>query len=84
MANHQSSKKRIRQTLVLNERNRYYRTRVKNVIKAVTAAKSKDEAAAALKTANKYLHTMVSRGILKKNTAARKVSRLTLFVNKIQ
>ncbi|MDR2906061.1 MAG: 30S ribosomal protein S20 [Helicobacteraceae bacterium] len=83
MANHKSSVKRIKQTAVREERNRYYRTRVKNVAKAVTAAKSKDEANEALKKANRYLHSMVSKGILKKNTAARKVSRLTQFVNKI-
>lgn len=84
MANHKSAEKRIRQTAVRNERNRYYRTRVKNVIKAVTGAKSKTEADEAFKKANQYLHKMVSKGILKKNTVSRKVGRLALFVNKIQ
>ncbi|MDR0747306.1 MAG: 30S ribosomal protein S20 [Helicobacteraceae bacterium] len=83
MANHKSSKKRARQNPSLNERNRYYRTRVKNVAKAITGAKSKEEANEAFKKANRYLHSMVSKGILKKNTAARKVSRLAAFINKI-
>lgn len=84
MANHKSSEKRARQTIVRTERNRYYRTKMKNAIKAVTSAKSKEEAEVAFKNANAYLHKMISKGILKKNTASRKVGRLALFVNKIQ
>ncbi|GHV03505.1 30S ribosomal protein S20 [Campylobacterota bacterium] len=84
MANHKSAEKRIRQTATREERNRYYRTRIKNIVKAVTGAKSKDEANEAFKKANRYLHSMVSKGILKKNTVARKVGRLAAFVNKIQ
>lgn len=36
-----------------------------------------------MKTANKYLHHCVSKGILKKETAARRVSRLQVKVNAI-
>ncbi len=84
MANHKSAEKRIRQTAVRTKRNRYYRTRIKNVVKAVTAAKSQTEAQEAFKKANQYLHKMVSKGILKKETASRKVGRLAKFVNKIE
>lgn len=84
MANHKSAEKRARQTLTRTARNYYYRTRIKNITKAVTAATSKDEATAAYKAADQYLQKMVSKGILKKNTASRKISRLANFVNKIQ
>ena len=84
MANHKSSLKRIKQTIVRTERNRAYRTKMRNVIKAVVQSTSKEEAEANFKVANKELHKMVSKGILKKETASRKVSRLALFVNKIQ
>jgi len=84
MANHKSALKRIKQTKVRTERNYYYRTRIKNIIKAVTAAKSAEEADAAFKTANQYLHKMVSKGILKKNTVSRKVSRLSAFCKKLK
>ncbi len=86
MAHHQSTIKRIRQTAKRTERNRYYRTRFKNIVKAVTvAAEANDKAAAeeAFKVANKQIHKMVSKGFLKKSTAARKVSRLNRLVNKI-
>ncbi len=87
MAHHQSTIKRIRQTEKRTERNRYYRTRFKNIVKAVVvAAEANDKAAAtdALKVANKQIHKMVSKGFIKKTTAARKVSRLHLMVNKIE
>lgn len=86
MANHKSSEKRIRQTLKRTERNKFYKTRIKNIIKAVRLAVVANEAAKAneaFKIANKQLHKFVSKGILKKNTAARKVSRLNASVKKI-
>ena len=86
MANHKSSIKRIRQTIVRTERNRFYRTRLKNIVKDVTTAVeagNKEEAASALKVANQQIHKFVSKGILKKETAARKVSRLQKSVNAI-
>ena len=87
MANHKSALKRVRQTKRRTERNRFYRTRIKNIVKAViTAVEAKDVAKAeeALKKANKDLHKFVSKGILHKNTAARKVSRLAAKVNALK
>jgi len=87
MAHHKSAKKRIIQTAKRTERNRYYRTRIKNVVKAVHAAvEANDKTAAqeAFKTANKYIHHLVSKGFIKKQTASRKVSRLHKLVNKLE
>jgi small subunit ribosomal protein S20 len=84
MANHKSALKRVRQTKKRTERNRFYRTRLKNLIKAVreaVAAGNKEEAVEAFKVANKRIHEFVSKGILKKNNAARKVSKLHKLVN---
>lgn len=86
MANHKSAEKRIRQTQKKTQRNRYYKTRMKNIIKDVRAAISQSDHAKALesfKIANKELHKLVSKGILKKSTASRKVSRLNLGLKKI-
>ena len=86
MANHKSAEKRARQTKVRTERNRFYKTRIKNVTKNVLSAveaADKDAATEAMKMANKYIHHCVSRGILKKGNAARKVSRLQTKVNAI-
>ena len=87
MAHHKSAKKRILQTAVKTERNRYYRTRIKNIVKAVQAAvESNDKPAAqeAFKTANRQIHSLVSKGFIKKTTAARKVSRLHKLVNSVE
>nr|WP_317404147.1 30S ribosomal protein S20 [uncultured Helicobacter sp.] len=86
MANHKSAEKRIRQTKTRTERNRYYKTRIKNIVRDLReAVASKDVAKAqeALKVANRELHKYVSKGILKKNTASRKVSRLNASVKKL-
>ncbi len=86
MANHKSSIKRIRQTIVRTERNRFYRTRLKNIVKDVRSAieaGNKEEASSAMGIANKQIQTFVSKGILKKETAARKISRLHKAVNAI-
>ncbi len=87
MANHKSAEKRIRQTIKRTDRNRWYRTRIKNVSKAVLEAVTsgeEDKALEAFKVANRDLHRFVSKGILKKNTAARKVSRLYSKVKNLQ
>ncbi|BCD67216.1 30S ribosomal protein S20 [Nitratiruptor sp. YY09-18] len=86
MANHKSALKRVRQTKKRTERNRFYRTRMKNMIKAVreaVEAGDKEKALEALKVANKRIHEYVSKGIIKKNNAARKVSKLHKLVNSL-
>ncbi len=86
MANHKSCEKRARQTKIKTERNRFYKTRIKNVTKNVLAAietADKEKAVEAMKAANKYLHHCVSKGVLKSGTASRKVSRLQVKVNAI-
>ena len=85
MANHKSAQKRIRQTKTRTERNRYYKTRIKNITRSFNEAiKAQDttKAQEIFKQANQTFHSYVSKGILKKNTAARKVSRLNAALKK--
>ncbi len=86
MANHASALKRARQTIKRTERNRFYKTRIKNITRAVKEAVEAGDsakAAEAFKEANKNFHAYVTKGVLKKNTAARKVSRLSKLVKSI-
>ena len=86
MANHKSALKRIKQTKVKTERNKFYRTRIKNITKSVleaVEAGDKEKADENFKFANKKLHKYVSKGVLKKKTVARKVSRLNKLVNSL-
>jgi len=84
MADHKSAEKRIRQTKKKTLRNRFYKTRIKNltrVLRESVDAGDKEAAAKALKDVNQNFHSYVSKGILKSNTAARRVSRLAKLVN---
>lgn len=84
MANTSSAKKRVRQIETRTERNRDRRSRIRSAVKAVEVAiNSGDRAAAeaAFKVAEPQLMRGVSKGIMQKNTASRKVSRLSARVN---
>ncbi|MCD4718136.1 MAG: 30S ribosomal protein S20 [Desulfobacterales bacterium] len=86
MANHKSAIKRARQNEVRRLRNKNYRTRGKNMIKEVRAAiadNSADKARENLKNAVSVIQKSVSKGVLHKNTAARKISRLSRRVNQL-
>ncbi len=86
MANHKSALKRHRQSLKSRERNRMMKTRVKNAMKAVReAVESGDTAAAAtaLTNASSILDKAASKKVIHWRTAARKISRLSVAVNKI-
>ena len=87
MANIKSAHKRIRQTIKRTEHNRYYKTRIKTITKNVETAVEEGNLEAALnawKVANKKFQSFVNKGILKKNTAARKISRLHKLVKSLE
>ena len=86
MANIKSAKKRV----LVNEKkaaqNQMIKSAVKTEIKkvrAAVAAGNKEEAAKALLAATSAIDKAESKGVIKKNTASRKVSRLALAVNKL-
>ncbi len=84
MANHKSALKRNRQSQVRRARNRANRSEVKTAIRRVTDAidqKSVDVAQEALKAAIPVIDRAAVKGAIHKNTASRKVSRLTKHVN---
>lgn len=86
MANSPQAKKRARQ----NERrfaiNKARRSRIRTHLRKVEeaiASGDKDAAAAALRTAQPELMRGVTKGVLHKNTVARKISRLNARVKSI-
>jgi small subunit ribosomal protein S20 len=79
MANHKSSKKRIRTNGRRADVNNARRMRIRTFIKKVElalASGDKPAAEAALKEAQPELMRGVSRGVFHANTASRKISRL--------
>jgi len=80
MANHKSAEKRIRQTERRTLVNRNRVSRIRTFVKKVEAAiLSGDKTAAteAFKAAQPEMHRGVTKGVLQKNTVARKLSRLS-------
>lgn len=80
MANTPQARKRIRRNERRAEINTNRVSRIRTFIKKVEnalAGGDKDAAAVALKEAQPELARGVARGVLHKNTAARKLSRLT-------
>ncbi len=83
MPNIQSAKKRVRQTARKTDVNRARRSRIRTFIKKVDlaiAAGDKSGAEAALKAAQPEIMRGVTRGVVHKNTASRKISRLSAQV----
>jgi len=79
LANHKSALKRNKQNIVRQQRNRSERTRIKNVIKAVDeqiTAGNQQEANKALLAAQSVIDKGAASGIIHKNKASRKLSRL--------
>ena len=86
MANHKSAKKRIRRNQARAEINKSRISRIRTFIKKVESAIGTGDAPAAklaLKEAQPEIMRGVSKGVLHKNTASRKMSRLAATVKKI-
>jgi small subunit ribosomal protein S20 len=84
LANHKSAEKRARQALKRRERNRNVKSEARTRVKAVRAAVGAGDAEAArerLRQAERSLRKAASKGVLKKATAGRTVSRLSRAVH---
>ena len=85
MANIKSQIKRNKQNLVRHERNPAVRpehtTRTKAAVTA--AASGADDAAARLRLAIKRIDKAASKGVIHKNAAARRKSRLVAQINRV-
>ncbi len=79
MANSPQARKRVRQTERRTAVNKNRRSRMRGFIRKVEeaiASGEQDKAAEALKNAQPEIMRSVTKGILHKNTASRKISRL--------
>jgi small subunit ribosomal protein S20 len=84
MAHHRSAKKRIRQTIKRTAINRTRTSRIRTYIKKVEQALASGDheaATGALRAAEPEIRRGVAKGVLKLNTASRRISRLTRKVN---
>ena len=84
MANHKSAIKRARQNEIRRLRNKAARTRIKKLTKSLHMAADKASAgdsAAILNQAKSVIDKAAKKGVIHKNTAARKISRLSRIAN---
>ena len=86
MPHHKDAIKRLKQNEKRRAHNRHYRSRMRNQIKKVRAAVESGDAELAqseLRTAMSIIHRNASKGIIHRNQAARRISRLNAAVKKI-
>jgi small subunit ribosomal protein S20 len=84
MPHHKSAEKRLRQTEKRTVINRARMSRVRTFVKKVETAidgGDKDAAQAAFRDAQPELHRATTKGVMHKNTVARKLSRLAARIN---
>ncbi|MDE6625640.1 MAG: 30S ribosomal protein S20 [Lachnospiraceae bacterium] len=86
MANIKSAKKRIKVIDKKTLRNKMTKSKIKTILKKFDAAVASGDKSAAeeqLKVCTSELSKAAAKGILHKNTASRKISRLAATVNKM-
>jgi small subunit ribosomal protein S20 len=84
LANHKSALKRARQNELSRLRNKAVKTRVKSTVKDVRFSveeSSNGDVMAKLNAAQSLIDKASKKGVIHKNTAARKISRLSKLVN---
>ena len=80
MANHKSAKKRIRRNSKFEIVNKVRKSKVRTFVKKVENAINNNDKKLAnetFKVAQPEMHKSVSKGVFKKNTISRKLSRLS-------
>ncbi len=81
MANHKSSKKRIRQTATKRAQEPVYHKTARNAVKALRNTSEKSAAEALLPKVSSMLDKLAKQNIIHKNKAANLKSSLALHVN---
>ena len=86
MNKHPSAQKRHRQSVKRQARNTAIRSRVRTYVRQLResiSAGNASEAQERLRTATRAINKAATKGILHRNTASRKISRLTIAVRKL-
>jgi small subunit ribosomal protein S20 len=83
MPQHKSSIKRVRQEKKRRAHNRTLRSKLRTMYKKVLTAENKQEGEVFLKEAVSYIDRMAVKGIVHKNNAANKKSRLVRHISNL-
>lgn len=82
MPQHKSAEKRVRQTERRRAHNRYYKVMMRNALKAVKAAASKEKEVLVeeIRKATRILDRLATKGLVHKNFAANRKSQMARMV----
>lgn len=86
LANHKSALKRAKQNEVRRVRNKGYKTKVKKAVRAVRTAianNAQEQARENFIDAVSIIQKTASKGVIHRNQASRKISRLAHQINQI-
>jgi len=81
MANHKSAKKRIRTSEKRRVMNKMASSKIKSTVKKLQGSEKREDAEKYYKEAIALLDKSATRGRIHRNTAARKKSQLTKYLN---
>jgi small subunit ribosomal protein S20 len=81
MAHHASAIKRIRQLAVRRLRNRYQMKTTRNLVKKLRTTKDKSEAQELFRKVSSMVDRLAKTGVIHKNNASNKKSKLAKHVN---
>lgn len=80
MPQHKSAEKRVRQSARRRAHNRYYKVMMRNALKAVKSATSKDALVEEIRKATRVLDRLAAKGLIHKNYAANRKSQMARLV----
>jgi len=81
MANHKSALKRIRQSAVRRDRNKYYHKSARTAIKALRGTEDKNEAETVFPKVSSMIDKLAKRNIIHKNKASNLKSKLAKHIS---
>jgi small subunit ribosomal protein S20 len=84
MAYHKSSEKRIRQTAVKNESNKYYAKTMRNALKEIRSTTSRKEAEEMLPKMTAILDKLAKKHIIHQNKAANLKSSIVKHISSLK
>ncbi len=84
MPQHKSAAKRVRQNRRRRERNRMHRSKMRTLVKKVRMEKNPEIAQQLLNEVKSYIDSLVNKGVIHANKAARYKSRLERRVKSLQ
>ena len=81
---HKSAQKRARQTPKRTEYNKLYKANIRTALKNVVSSKTKETAQTEYKKAVSILDKAAVKGIIHRNNASNRKSKLTRHINKMK